>query len=626
MNKFDLNIDKTVMKLRYLKTLRMVIAVVFFMLTAFIFLDFRAMGTRAIAGEVLYLQFVPSMLNFLNHAAIGAAGFILVLSFTLLFGRIYCSTVCPLGTLQDIISRMTRTRITGQGKKQKRQRFTFTRPQTMLRYGVFSLTALFFIAGSGLLLNFLDPFSNFGRIFTNIVRPLLLAANNLIAHLAEYLGSNILYQVQWQRVAPVSMGILIAVAISLAVLALVGWLSARHGRLYCNSICPVGTLLGLFAKISLLRIQIESSSCIDCRQCQWVCKAGCIDLTTKSIDISRCVACYNCLAVCPSNALQIKNHWQQHNRRELQQRNRRQLQHHNRQELQQHNRQELQQHNRQELQQHNRQEIPKPRRREFILGMTLGCIGVPTGHMGMTSGLMAMTSGFMSMPTGLMGMPTGFMEMTVGKVYAESTGQLLQSRPTTIPEKRTSPVSPPGSVSIGHFTSTCTACHLCVSICPSGILVPSFLTYGISGLTQPHMNFQSGHCNYECTACTEVCPSGAILPISKEKKKLTQIGVAKFIKENCVVYTDNTNCGACSEHCPTKAVHMVPYHNAKGRKLVIPKINESICVGCGGCEHACPTKPYRAIYIDGNPVHRVAEKPVEKILEQKMDGNEDFPF
>jgi formate hydrogenlyase subunit 6/NADH:ubiquinone oxidoreductase subunit I len=91
-----------------------------------------------------------------------------------------------------------------------------------------------------------------------------------------------------------------------------------------------------------------------------------------------------------------------------------------------------------------------------------------------------------------------------------------------------------------------------------------------------------------------------------------------------VVYTDNTNCGACSEHCPTKAVTMVPYINAAGRNLVIPKMNEAICVGCGGCEHACPTRPYKAIYVDGNLVHRTAEKPQEKKLEQET--SQDFPF
>jgi Formate hydrogenlyase subunit 6/NADH:ubiquinone oxidoreductase 23 kD subunit (chain I) len=81
-----------------------------------------------------------------------------------------------------------------------------------------------------------------------------------------------------------------------------------------------------------------------------------------------------------------------------------------------------------------------------------------------------------------------------------------------------------------------------------------------------------------------------------------------------VVYTDKTNCGACSEHCPTKAVNMVPYPNSKNNRLVIPEVNPDYCIGCGGCEHACPTKPYKAIYVEGNAVHKRALKPeVEKL-------------
>jgi ferredoxin-type protein NapF len=407
------------------------------------------------------------------------------------------------------------------------------------------VTTLLFLAGSGFLLNLLDPFSSLGRIFSNLLQPLVFALNNLGVSLAEGLGSHILYRVPWPVMAPVSVGI------SLAMLMLVVWLSARHGRLYCNLVCPVGALLGLVSKISLVRIGIDQKVCNGCKRCQNVCKAGCIDLKKNFVDPSRCVACYNCLAACPDQAVKFMRGglW------------------------------------------HARQSRPEPGRRGFLLVLAAGSVGLVTR-----------------------------------KAAAEPVSQTVQSRPTTIPEKKTCPISPPGSVSIARFTAVCTACHLCVTACPSRVLVPSFLSYGFSGMMQPQMNFQTGHCNYDCTACAEVCPSNAILPLSREDKHRTQVGAAKFIRENCVVYTDNTNCGACSEHCPTKAVHMVPYLNVPGRKLVIPEVNEAVCVGCGGCEHACPTAPYKAIYVDGNPKHLLAEKPMEKKLDQKTDTSEVFPF
>jgi ferredoxin len=105
-----------------------------------------------------------------------------------------------------------------------------------------------------------------------------------------------------------------------------------------------------------------------------------------------------------------------------------------------------------------------------------------------------------------------------------------------------------------------------------------------------------------------------------EEKHTLQLGKVKFIKQNCVVYTDGTDCGACSEHCPTKAVNMKPFR----KTLFLPVVDPDICVGCGACEYACPTDP-KSIFVEGNPVHLIADKPVIEALEQP-DPEEDFPF
>jgi ferredoxin len=546
--------------MRHLRRLRIWIALVFFVLTLFLFLDFRDFGVRAIAVEVLYLQFVPSLIQFLDSATLGAAGFILILMLTVVFGRVYCSFVCPLGIFQDLISRLARKRMTNPGKKKRASRFSWSRPHYFFWYAVLSLTVLLFFAGTGLMLNLLDPFSSFGRMVSHLFRPLVLGANNLGVPLLEQLGNHALYRVQWPVFVPVATGV------ALVTLMAVGWLSALHGRLYCNTLCPVGALLGLFSKISMFRIRMAPDACDSCRRCQRVCKAGCIDLKEKTVDVSRCVACFNCLAACPGQGLTIQNHWRRQ----------------------------------------TRQNLPEPGRRGFLIG--LAAAGMGLGSSRVDAG------------------PVNSADSSDLVDPVNSADSVVQTRPTPIPETRTGPISPPGSVSVARFSSLCTACHLCVSVCPSRILVPALLDYGLSGMLQPKMDFRSGHCNYDCKDCLEVCPTGAILPLSRENKQQAQVGVARFIKENCVVYTDNTNCGACSEHCPTKAVDMVFYLNMPDRELLIPKVNPDICVGCGGCEYACPTKPYKAIYVDGNPVHRKAEKPVEKAVEQRIDTSEEFPF
>jgi formate hydrogenlyase subunit 6/NADH:ubiquinone oxidoreductase subunit I len=523
------------MALHRLKTLRVGVALVFFTLTVLVFLDLHNRVAPPIAYGVLYLQFVPSLLQYFHTAAPGAAGCIVIVVLTVLFGRVYCSTICPLGTLQDIVG-------FAAARGRKRRSFRFSAPLNALRYAILSLTVLLLLAGSGLLLNLLDPFSSFGRIVANLFRPATLLANNVAALLLEQVGIYALPRVQWAAFAAASAGL------SMATLLLVAWLAATRGRLYCNTICPAGTLLGLLAGISWLRIGIDQDACTGCRSCEDVCKAGCIDSRWKTVDSSRCVGCSNCLAGCLKDALRFENSW--------------------------------------------RRPVPAAQpdreRREFLLNsgaLLLGLTGVP-----------------------------------------EPARVIIQSKPTTIPERVTSPTSPPGSGSIAHFTATCTACHLCVSACPSRVLVPSLFEFGLEGMMQPRMNFHSGHCNYDCTICMDICPSGAILPLGVERKRLTQLGVARFIKENCVVFTDNTACGACSEHCPTKAVDMVPYPNPANKPLKIPEIKPDYCIGCGGCEHACPTKPYKAICVDGNPVHKLAKQPVVKKMEEKVDTSGDFPF
>ncbi|MCL1911537.1 MAG: 4Fe-4S dicluster domain-containing protein [Leptospirales bacterium] len=137
---------------------------------------------------------------------------------------------------------------------------------------------------------------------------------------------------------------------------------------------------------------------------------------------------------------------------------------------------------------------------------------------------------------------------------------------------------------------------------------------------QPFLDFNTGYCNYDCVICGEVCPTGAVKKLDKTEKHLIQLGKSYFIKENCITYTNGTACGACSEHCPTKAADMIPY---KGN-LVIPEINQSICIGCGACEYVCPVRPMRAIYVEGNRVHEKAELP--KKDENVIIKKDDFPF
>ncbi|MEG1586949.1 MAG: 4Fe-4S binding protein, partial [Bacteroidales bacterium] len=131
---------------------------------------------------------------------------------------------------------------------------------------------------------------------------------------------------------------------------------------------------------------------------------------------------------------------------------------------------------------------------------------------------------------------------------------------------------------------------------------------------------QHGYCNYNCTLCSEVCPTQALKPLSVAEKKLTQVGIAQFRPELCIVPTQHADCGACAEHCPTQAVRMIPYKDG----LTIPSLDQSLCIGCGGCEFICPVRPFQAIYVEGEFFHHTACAPADaELFEEKVD---DFGF
>jgi len=170
---------------------------------------------------------------------------------------------------------------------------------------------------------------------------------------------------------------------------------------------------------------------------------------------------------------------------------------------------------------------------------------------------------------------------------------------------------------MAHFTARCTACHACVGKCPSRVLQPALLEYGLGGILQPLMAYTKGFCNYDCVICTQTCPSGALQSLTTAQKHMTQIGRVVLIEKLCIVRTNGTHCGACAEHCPTQAVTMVPFVDG----VTIPVVNPDICVGCGGCEYICPTRPYRAIYVEGSTVQGV-RKTFQKELhkESRIDS------
>ena len=368
----------------------------------------------------------------------------------------------------------------------------------------------------------------------NLLQPVYIGANNLLAMVAERLDSYTFYhQDVWIR----SMPTFIIAAVSFVIIAV---LAFRGGRTYCNTICPVGTILGSIARYSWLKIGIDADACRNCRKCERNCKASCIDVKNHTVDHSRCVVCGNCLEQCSFGAIKYAGGKKAGKSEQTGQTEQTRTN------------------------EQNEEKTEGSSRRSFLLG------------------------------TGL-----AIASTALAQEKKKVDGGLAIIEGKQKPQRNTHP-TPPGSLSADNMRQHCTGCQLCVSECPNDVLRPST---DLMTLMQPTMSYDRGYCRPECNRCSTVCPTGAIKPITLADKSAIQIGHAVWVKKNCIPLTDGRECGNCARHCPVGAIQMINIDGDE-EKPKIPAINTARCIGCGACEYVCPSRPFHAIYVEGHEAHK----------------------
>ncbi|MBP3726466.1 MAG: 4Fe-4S binding protein [Bacteroidaceae bacterium] len=487
-----------------LRRIRRLLGAVFFLLITLLFVDVTGAAHHWL-GWMAKVQLLPAVL------ALNAVVIIVLVVLTLVFGRIYCSVICPLGVLQDVFAHLSHRR--------KKHHYSYSRALSWLRYLMLGVLIVAIALGLTALTSLLDPYGHYGRFATAVLQPIYQLGNNVLASIAESFDSYAFYSVDvWLKSLPV---LLIAVAF-VAALFVMAW---RNGRTYCNTICPVGTVLGCLSRFSLMKIRFDEQKCKNCSQCTRHCKASCIDYTRHTVDHSRCVVCGNCVDKCQFGALSYglkKSSSARHAATVTA-----------------------------EPSPNQQKDAPTDdSRRSFLLATAL--------------------------------LTTAAMAQEKKKV----DGGLAEIEDKVVPHRQT-PITPPGAWSARNMARHCTGCQLCIAQCPNGVLRPAgglltamqpTMSYE-RGYCRPECNrcsqvcptdaihpialeekasTQIGHAVWiekncvpltdgvECGNCARHCPTGAIEMVPLDENDEESPFVPQITESRCI------GCGACENLCPAR--------------------------------------------------------------------------
>ena len=476
-----------------LRKLRIIIATIFFTLITLLFLDFT--GTlHGWFGWLTKIQFLPAVM------ALNVGVIVFLIALTLIFGRVYCSTICPLGVMQDLISWFA--------GKRKKNRFKFSPAKSYLRYGVLVLFVAAMVAGIGSVVALLAPYSSYGRIAQNLLSPLYKWGNNLLAFIAEKVDSYAFYSTD---VIVASFGTFAIAAVTLIV---IGYLAWRSGRTYCNTICPVGTVLGELSRFSLLKPVIDTDKCINCGKCARNCKASCIDAKNHAIDYTRCVVCMDCLESCSVDAVKYTLRCKASSCKKSSE--------------------------------------PKvdSSRKSFLIGAGLLAASAAKAQEMKVDGGYATIIGKKAPKREINPTPAG--SLSVKNLTSKCTGcQLCVSAcPTNVLRPSAdlkSFMQPVMSFENGYCRPECSKCS---EVCPAGAIQP--ITIEEKSSTQiGHAVWVKANCivltdDVDCGNCERHCPSKAITMVPSDPNNRRSRKIPTINEERCI------GCGACENLCPAR--------------------------------------------------------------------------
>ena len=441
-----------------LRRIRIIFATLFFLSVTALFVDATGMAKEWL-GWTAKIQFLPALL------ALNVVTVLALVVLTLLVGRAYCSVICPLGVMQDVISRISGLR------KKKKSRFSYSGEKKWLRYGILVIFVVALVAGLTPLAALLAPYSSYGRMVSSVVSPSL---------------------------SPVA----IVAAVSFVVVAIMSWLG---GRTYCNTICPVGTILGFFSRFALFRPVINTSKCNSCKRCAKKCKASCIDAKNHRIDYSRCVACMDCIKNCKHGALTLR---------------------------------------------YALENTDSSRRSFLTLSATLAATSLVKAQEKKVDGGLAAIEDKKKPERATRLVPPGAKSLRHFSQHCTACQLCVSECPNNVLHPSTNLdtlMQPEMSYEDGYCRPECTRCS---EVCPAGAIRP--ITVAEKSSTRiGHAVWIKKNClpvadGVECGNCARHCPSGAIFMVHIDANDNESPKIPVIDTERCI------GCGACENLCPAR--------------------------------------------------------------------------